>query len=1098
MTSQVFEAVLNEPHNDASHLQLTKLIAAHDYGGPTLPAVAEAYLRAFCDSNASLVRRRWVGLALCGMMAASGDVVAHLAQLKRGLFGLGAVILSATEGEETKIIAGLIVRQSLSEGIDFANFWESEKVTNSASNFPNSSGPEWMKSYQDFLDTLGDLALAQPITDPSIVFPISAIASDGLSWVGPQDHPLIAIIQDDLLTVISTDEFLLNLHFMDIPIAHIRTTRTQPSPLHDSQSRETEYKPWDLCLTLKHGPWTYRRDASHRMAIDFTFVFGSFGDAYECEKAIQELQSKGNSNAERTATQSETSGTVGPRQAKSIQRQPYDIVSNHPTAVTRPPTPQQPSMMGPPRKLEQSSPDQLSLSLQDADLRTTKTKTKKLRKQSDRTLGKDMNGRIHKPEQTRSPYRAEPSISQQAQSQVESVDNQISGRISATAKGHPPSDIPDAIDAASLSQDPIFLLPVPKRITYSSGKLPRVSQATKNKLHQHLRDSTDIFDMPRETESSSVPQTKVGPAHISGKEAASQPRPRGGAKASNATENESQVKTSHRKRKFDDDDEEFIPGKKKPVKRSGKRKDGAAAVASGNPLKKRAKNPSKKAAGDALLLPKPLSTIGIKPPPLTESSRPSLIEGLLGLQAASRQPAFKRPSLPDRTSEPPSTPTRPRANPYTRARDPRTPTVVRRNHERSLVPVASSPPLPGMAAQDDESNELHINTAGTVVLSSNSKAVPASPNADSTAISGHADREDVNLEMTKGDMQTAKLDPFKQRQGRPRATAFIRRLTSNELDRSETDAVAATLHSTSMDVNTSGKTGGAVHAVCNQGRLPRSILAAPHQVIDDTQVEEPGARAQDDVDIDGDTVIVHNSSDPQPFPSMNAASHQAINDTQVEEPKAHAQDDVDMDSDTVIVHRSSDSHLLHSLNALPEQGIDAPQVVEQETHSGDGVDLNGDTTLVHQSPDSQPRPSMKASPVRFRSSPPVPGSPSSHSSTSAEPEASSQDSLPTSEAKEMEWEAALQPHQRALGDLLIRVSKRVLRHVVDNETAVTDVADVFVGDGEHLIREMMQRHEQDYTRLRDDMGDKKKVLRKEMRTLAQALAMEKKRVVAMG
>jgi hypothetical protein len=132
----------------------------------------------------------------------------------------------------------------------------------------------------------------------------------------------------------------------------------------------------------------------------------------------------------------------------------------------------------------------------------------------------------------------------------------------------------------------------------------------------------------------------------------------------------------------------------------------------------------------------------------------------------------------------------------------------------------------------------------------------------------------------------------------------------------------------------------------------------------------------------------------------------------------------------------------------------------------------------------------EALPDRFRSSP------SSHSSTSAELELLTGPSLPSSQAEEMEWEANLQPHQRALHELLVRISKRVMRHIVDNETAVTDIAQIFARDGEHILNSLLQRHDSDYGIVFSNMVNKKKDLEKELEHAAKHIAIERIRVNA--
>lgn len=79
-------------------------------------------------------------------------------------------------------------------------------------------------------------------------------------------------------------------------------------------------------------------------------------------------------------------------------------------------------------------------------------------------------------------------------------------------------------------------------------------------------------------------------------------------------------------------------------------------------------------------------------------------------------------------------------------------------------------------------------------------------------------------------------------------------------------------------------------------------------------------------------------------------------------------------------------------------------------------------------------------------------------------------------------------------DLLMRVSKRVLRHVVDNETAVTDIADVYANDGEHYVNELLQRQETECKQLWNNMNGNKLALKDEMGASLTALAQERKRI----
>lgn len=136
---------------------------------------------------------------------------------------------------------------------------------------------------------------------------------------------------------------------------------------------------------------------------------------------------------------------------------------------------------------------------------------------------------------------------------------------------------------------------------------------------------------------------------------------------------------------------------------------------------------------------------------------------------------------------------------------------------------------------------------------------------------------------------------------------------------------------------------------------------------------------------------------------------------------------------------------------------------------------------------------FNTSPVKFRSSPPRPGSSSSHSSISAAPEPLTDPPVPSSEADEIQWEASLQPHQRNLNEVLIRTSKRVMRHIVNNETSVTDIVEMYAKDGDHLLNTLIQRHDTDHTQVFEEMENTKTNLRGELERAAKQMAKDRKR-----
>jgi len=78
---------------------------------------------------------------------------------------------------------------------------------------------------------------------------------------------------------------------------------------------------------------------------------------------------------------------------------------------------------------------------------------------------------------------------------------------------------------------------------------------------------------------------------------------------------------------------------------------------------------------------------------------------------------------------------------------------------------------------------------------------------------------------------------------------------------------------------------------------------------------------------------------------------------------------------------------------------------------------------------------------------------------------------------EMEWEQSLKPHQRNIADVLGRISRRLVRHLVDSESAVQDVVADYERDGLSVIEEMKNAHEQEYQAYQDGLNETRNNMR---------------------
>lgn len=153
--------------------------------------------------------------------------------------------------------------------------------------------------------------------------------------------------------------------------------------------------------------------------------------------------------------------------------------------------------------------------------------------------------------------------------------------------------------------------------------------------------------------------------------------------------------------------------------------------------------------------------------------------------------------------------------------------------------------------------------------------------------------------------------------------------------------------------------------------------------------------------------------------------------------------------------------------------------------------LDGDTLVEHE---EESLPVTKDIPTQMPSSPPSLShdSPSTPGSSSLG-EADSKQNTPVSvfDTEGLEWEANLQPHQRTLRERLFRVSNRVMRHIVDNETIVEDIADTYHEDGELLLQTLIDRHSTEIDAMSKQMNHKADKMKRSCDQLLKQLARDR-------
>ncbi|KAK8186410.1 hypothetical protein BC567DRAFT_215833 [Phyllosticta citribraziliensis] len=94
---------------------------------------------------------------------------------------------------------------------------------------------------------------------------------------------------------------------------------------------------------------------------------------------------------------------------------------------------------------------------------------------------------------------------------------------------------------------------------------------------------------------------------------------------------------------------------------------------------------------------------------------------------------------------------------------------------------------------------------------------------------------------------------------------------------------------------------------------------------------------------------------------------------------------------------------------------------------------------------------------------------------------------------EMDWEASLKPHQQNLLFVLSRISERLVRHLIDSETAIEDVVAAFEHDGMELVEKMEQAHQQEYELERGALTEAKRELKSVLERIDGKFRKDKKK-----
>ncbi|KAJ4344521.1 uncharacterized protein N0V89_012264 [Didymosphaeria variabile] len=1077
--SQSLENVLIDPDDNAACHALHALLSTERFTkSPALPATAKAYLDAFCDETRPIIRRRWTGLILARLLESCLGVARHLRRHPEDLVRIGAVILGLNEAEETKIVAGLILRAGLSQGIKFSDFWSERKVHATATLFPKNADTSWMKSFQDYMDTLSGLSLGNSSPQLVLLYPVALHAADGFRWSAAIGNVPILLIESQTLTMITPASALHDIKFVYIPLQSVKNVRCQPSSPYDSQGGVAPAAPWAVVLEFLSGSTPYQVNCSEHSGRDFTIVMETSADAKECMRCINDmLRPEGSSSDVTNASSPAFDGDSSEEK----------VINNNTPAVSQggiikfDRSQRKGSIIKGSQLMDQAAPEAAhgshtgSIEAKRGALPEVK---KSLRASGVKSVLDATNTDFEFPDLS-------PSIERPAKAKIEKLnasrDGLVTAQISATksTENKVKASKPVHKQAGRRRESDVFSVPQERQdmegahrgtkrtramaMTYKEDtsseenssdseftdsertKRPRTRpvKATRKKerLASSPTKSNTTSRRPRQSKASTRPLQPLKGSLLSNlqrttsanegqnlksyktrSEARNAQKPTAAAptkhkpEAASAPRQEDPSSEAHILGRLNDSESDGEPGD--IDLHSSKIDDGVASRkwTSGSstpstPHSKRA-TPDHDGMETNAELGEVLS-MSVKPPLTVAPAR--VLE----------DPSSPCDSRADRSMQAPPKPVVEEAIPITSPRATQRSVRSQRQFDERQTPIHQL----GKRSHSGLSANLEI-------LSSNSKPTPASPRAPSTAISGHADRHQVNLEQAHGEYKIEKSDPFQL--NRRKVNSFTRRLTESRdvsLDAEPAEGKSQD-HPIELGDSPSSSSSEALPPI-QLSPVTTNDHTGITQPVELLQVRAPElTRRSRSRTVEPLTAIV---------PPADASRHQRGHQNHEGEDKARFDDDAEMEGDTLVE-------------------FEEPQQAQDE--------------VSH----------LRSSP------PPMDHSPSSHSSTSAEPEPKTDPHVPTSEAEEMEWEAHLRPHQRDVKDQLFRVSNRVLQHIVSNESAVSDIADTYTRDGQQSLDLLFESHQQEFDAMHKDVMQKKAKLSKATEKVLSKLRKERKQV----
>ncbi|OCL11588.1 hypothetical protein AOQ84DRAFT_423229 [Glonium stellatum] len=1074
--------------------------------GAARPTVTERYLRSFTDESFPSRTRRWVGLVLHRLIRTSPDVVDHLASHLDIFAEIGQIVL--TQPEDLKLVAGMIIREMVLAGIQHARFWPTDAIPSAIPDFPTNDSQHWIEKFQDFLDDLHGLRFIgnNGGEDPGILYAFEITADDGVHII-EETGLIVLLVEGDHLTCFVPPSSTRIAQCFDIPLAHVTHAEVSKSTVRTFRESQMELTTAELILHLEAESWTYLCNAKEYHVQKIVILCRNLVDAQEAalmvleEKEAADLPTSNSLGPKISASQIiDISKPLGPR---DNIKESMDVQSTNEHFIEKPTTEQtKPKESASAQHLETQFSGNQAADPRLNSLETKKTTQSLVRKEPQhpqkgeaptsgtlpqvkklRQLASGSKSALDDPTNEKDNFEVPLSPEKPHKNALKKLTPSEATKDVIATNDTEGSNTPKHITTSQnqinqTNQKPMRPMKVGVKLNFrslrrvedtdtsgpDSSQLPsqqivKEKGAKKNIPQEtpHIMQRGSSRDRTKEDQKflksrvgnkpAKIPKGKASSGHDSNENSVfdippdgpQEPRKHGKRPIVQHIQSEPRESTT------ESDESEYIEPKRKP-KPPAK-----------NPSVKKAKTTLKpKVSGNSKLRNKKKQARVQKAitPPSPPIPRPSILNKLLTGTGSRRELEQQKPRYSRETSEAgdvqnygielQSNPTLELPSLLSHSKITRTSSILKRPTE--VLHPSTPEPKRSKVAQ--------------IVQHTNEDVVEGNMDSMTRSIVDFANKPgSMRVHETGSPCPIAKFVAEK-----PSTKQMIEKLLDSMPAEEEVDEYGDSGHLThSEEVALHSK-----DLLCSNAKESETILVDVQSSNSKALPASPAAASR--------AISGHVTNIVVEKAKADAEKVKAVND-----PFKHLSKELPPRPRTAFAQllagqaeqRTQEDHnqMQRSQDTLPPPATSAHR---QQTNA------NGDLDETLVGIEDEGYFPAKASPITEISSLRL----SSHSSSSA---TQVFEEIDTELAEEIEWEASLQPHQRVVADMLTRISRRLVRHLVDSETALRDIIADYERDGYALIAKLGVEHPLDHAACLERIEAQRTAMAKEFREAAKRL-----------